>query len=65
MPPPARAHPGKILFIIFLVAFGVLAVFDLSTPNSMLESLWRNLFPGAYRGEDLRDGVLDALSPRR
>jgi hypothetical protein len=65
VPRPARTHPGKILFIIFLLAFGILAVYDLSTPNSILKPLWRDLFPGAYRGEDLRDGVMDALRPRQ
>lgn len=64
MPRPGPSHPGRVLVVILALVLGVLVVYDLSNSNSMLKAAWRDLFPGSTPGEELRDGVLDVLTPR-
>ena len=64
MPRRGRSHPGRVLIVVVVLVLGVLAAYDLSGPGSMLKAAWRDLFPGSTQGEELRDGVLDVLTPR-
>lgn len=65
MPRGIGPRPGSILLFIVITVLAILAIVDLSGPNSTLASLWRQTFPAQTQGEQLRDGVMDRIRPPR
>ena len=52
---------GRALLFLVLAALVILAVYDLSAPNSFLQSIWDSFFPGRAPVEGVRDNVVDRL----
>jgi hypothetical protein len=52
---------GRALLFLLLTALVVLALYDLSAPNSLLHSLWESFFPGQAPVEGVRDDMVDRL----
>lgn len=56
---------GRGLFLVLLMVLGILAVYDLSGPGSILGSVWNSVFPGQAPVEGVRDSVIrDLRIPR-
>ena len=52
---------GRALLFLLLMALVVLALFDLSAPDSLLHSLWDSLFRGSAPVEGVRDNLVDRM----
>ncbi len=61
MPRSLSSPAGRALLVLGLLFFVVLAVFDLSRPDSFIVSLWNGLFPGETAVEGMRDDLVDGL----
>ena len=61
MPRGTASPSGRALLFLALMALIVLALYDLSRPNSYLGSLWNSAFSGQAPVEGIRDGVVDRL----
>lgn len=65
MPQGRRRHPRGLLLVLALTLLALWTFVDLSGPNSILRSLWRQAFPAQTQGEQLRDDVIERVWPRR
>lgn len=65
MPRATHAHPGRALALLALLILTIVVIYDLSTANSTLASLWGELFPSQTQGERMRDNLIDQMKAPR
>jgi hypothetical protein len=65
MPWRENSRPRGALIIVAVVLCTILAIYDLSSPNSVLTSFWNQITRSPTQGEQLRDDILNQIPTRR
>ncbi len=65
MPRATHARPGRALVLLALLILTIVVIYDLSTANSTLASLWSEVFPTQTQGERMRDNLIDQMKAPR
>ena len=65
MPRATHARPGRALVLLALLILTIVVIYDLSTANSTLASLWGEIFPSQTQGERTRDDLVDQMKALR
>jgi hypothetical protein len=63
MPRRFRDRPLAGLIVVAIILCLVLAIYDLSSSNSVLASLWGQLSDSPTKGEQMRDNLIEQMRP--
>ena len=61
----SNTRPKGALILLAVILCAILAFYDLSSPDSVLASLWNQITHSPSQGERLRDDILHQVPHRR
>lgn len=61
MPRPSPIPSGRVFLLLALLLLGLLSAYDLTSPGSVLHTLWDSVSSGSAPVEGVRDDVVDGL----